>query len=72
MDTDELAHAPGGGGTSISGCFHSPDVAAHKDRHIACADIFFPDQFHIGSFDHRIGGLDRSNESFGLNHSQSF
>ena len=40
--------------------------------HVASTDVFLADQHNVGRLHHRVGCLDRSDETFGLDHSQGF
>jgi hypothetical protein len=52
--------------------FYRANIAAHKDRHVAGTDVFFPQQHNIRSFDHRVSGFHGSDKTLGLNHSECF
>jgi hypothetical protein len=52
--------------------FTGADVAANHHRHVASTDVFLADQHNVGRLHHRVGCLDRSDETFGLDHSQGF
>jgi hypothetical protein len=72
VNTDQLADPPGRSRARIRRRFHRADVTAHEDRHVACSDVLLAEQLYIRCFDHRIGGLNCTHESFGLNHSECF
>jgi hypothetical protein len=69
---DQLTDAPGRSRACVSRRFDRANVAADKDRHVAGADVLLPEQLYIRCFDHGIGGLNCTHESFGLNHSECF
>src|ERR1035438_8494100 len=56
VDRDQLAHAPGRGGTGIGGRAARGDVAAHHRGNVARADFLPADQVYLG-------GLFRSEEN---------
>jgi hypothetical protein len=72
VHADQLTNAPGRSRARVSRRFDRTNVAAHKDRHVAGADVLLPEQLYIRCFDHGIGGLNCTHESFGLNHSECF
>ena len=72
VHADQLADSSRRGCAGVSRCFDRAHVATHKDRHVAGADVLLPEQLYIRCFDHRIGGLNCTHESFGLNHSECF
>src|SRR6185503_14909651 len=72
VDTDQFSNSSRRSRACISRRLHSADVTTHEDRHVACADVLLPEQLHIRCFNHRIGGLNCTHESFGLNHSECF
>jgi len=47
-------------------------VAAHEDGDVARADVLLADELYVGGLDHRVRGLDRADEAFGLDHSECF
>src|SRR5829696_4275118 len=72
VDADQFSNSSRRSCACVSRCLNSANVATHKDRYIACTDVLFPEQLYIRCFDHRIGGLNCTHESFGLNHSECF
>jgi hypothetical protein len=60
------------GGPGVCRSFHRADVAADHHGHVAGTDVFLTDQHDVGRLHHRVGCLDRPNETFGLDHSQGF
>jgi hypothetical protein len=58
--------------TRVCRGLNGPDITANKDRHVPGADVLFADQLDIRGFDHGIGGLDGTDKSFGLDHSECF
>src|SRR5262249_737574 len=68
----ELTDATRPGGPGLCRRFPRADVAAYHHRHIAGADVLLAHQDDAGRLYHRISRLDCSNETFGLDHSQSF
>ena len=59
-------------GPSVCRSFHRADVAAYHHGDVAGADVFLAHEHDVGGLHHRIGRLDRPNETFGLDHSQGF
>jgi hypothetical protein len=72
VNTNQLADPARRRCSSVGCCLHRPNVAANKDRHITGADVLFSQEHNIRSFDHRVSGLDRSDETLGLHHSECF
>ena len=68
MHRNKLADASRRRGTGIGCCLDRADIAAHQDRHVPRADVFRANQRDIGRFDHRVGSLDRADESAGFHH----
>src|SRR5712692_4026870 len=68
----ELADSPRGRGSGVCRRFHRADVAADHHGHVTGADVFLAHKDDVGSFHHRVGCLDRPNETSGLDHSQGF
>ncbi len=58
--------------TDTSSPTRRADVATYHHRHVAGADVLLAHQDDAGRLYHRIGRLDCSNETFGLDHSQGF
>jgi hypothetical protein len=72
VNTYQFADSTRGGRSGVSSCLNRADVSANKYRHVSGADIFFSEECDIRSFDHRVSGLDGSDEAFGLHHSECF
>ena len=58
-----------GGRTGICRGLNGGDVATDDRRDETGADLLVPDELHVRGLDHRVGGLDHRNETFGLDHS---
>ena len=58
--------------TDTSSPTRRADVAGYHHGHVAGADVFLAHKDDVGRLHHRIGRLDRPNETFGLDHSQGF
>ena len=72
VDRDQLADAPRGRGAGIGRGLHRADVAAHHDGDVAGADVFLADQDDVGRLDHRVGRLDRADQTRGFDESERF
>jgi hypothetical protein len=68
MDGDDFTDGSGGGGTGFDGGFDGGDIATDEDGDMGGTDFFPANEFDIGCFEHCIGGLELSNETFGFNH----
>ena len=51
---------------------HCAHVAAYHNRHKAAAHVHLSNQRYVGRLDHRIRRFNRSDQTFGLDHSQCF
>src|SRR5689334_7694534 len=71
MDRRQLAHAPGSRCAGICCRLDRAHIAAYHDGDKSTAYIFRANQNHIGSLDHRVGGFNRADQAFGLDHSKS-
>ena len=58
------------GGPGVCRGFDRADVAADHHGHVAGADVFLAHKDDVGRLHHRVGRLDRPNETLGLDHSQ--
>jgi serine/threonine protein kinase len=45
----------------------SADIATHRNRHVAGADVFLAGECYVGGFHHCVGGFDRANQALCLN-----
>src|SRR5215831_15363467 len=72
MNADQLADPAGGGGPCIGCRLDCGHVAANYRCDKAGSNLFVADQRDIGGLDHRVGRLDHRDQSFGLDHSESF
>jgi hypothetical protein len=69
---DQLAYAIGGGGTGIGGGFYGTYVAANHYGYQAAAYVFFANQGNVCRLNHGISRLNRTYQTLGLNHSESY
>ena len=51
---------------------HRADVAANHHRHQTAAHVNLADEMHVRRLDHRVGRLDRTDQTLGFNHTQRF
>src|SRR5262245_15006591 len=72
MNADQLADATCSSGPGIGCRFDRGYVAANYRGNKAGANLFIANQRNIGRLDHRVGRLDHRDQSFGLDHSESF
>src|SRR5262245_49803533 len=70
MNRYQLTDALRCGSTCIGGSFHGTHIAAHHHGHETTANIFTANERHVCGFDHRIGGFNRADETFRLDHSK--
>src|SRR6185369_193106 len=61
---DELAHASRRGRAGVDGRLDRTDVAAAHHGDVSRADVFLADEDDVGRLDHRVDGLDRTDEAF--------
>jgi hypothetical protein len=72
MYADQFADSASCRGARISSGLDGPDISSNEDSDIPGANILATHKHHIGSLDHCVGGLDGSDESFGLDHAERF
>jgi hypothetical protein len=53
----ELAHTSCRSRAGIRRRLDSSDVASDENRHISGSDVLLADEYDVGRFDHRVGGL---------------
>ena len=68
----QLADAPRRGGAGIRRRLDGGDVAAHDRGHVAGADLFPPDQRHLGSLHHGVGRFNHRDQALGFDHAECF
>jgi hypothetical protein len=68
----QLTNAAGGRCASVGRSLHGADVSTDEHCDIASTDVFLADEYDVGGFHHRISGLDRTDQAFRFDHSQSF
>jgi hypothetical protein len=71
VNTYQFTDTPRRCGTGVCRRFYGTNVAANEYCDIARADIFLTNQPHVCGLDHCIGGLNGTDKTFGLDHSQS-
>jgi hypothetical protein len=49
--------------------FTAPNGAVNHHGHVAGTDVFLADQHNVGGLHHRVRGLERCDETVGLDHS---
>jgi hypothetical protein len=72
VNRNQFTDAARSRGTGIGRRFDRSDITAHDRRYESGTDLFISDELHVGRLDHRIGRLDRGNQTLRLNHSQCF
>jgi hypothetical protein len=72
VNANQFAYSTSCGRTRICGGFNGTYVAAHKNGHVAGADVFLSQELHIRSFDHRVCSLNGADETFGFDHTECF
>jgi hypothetical protein len=70
MDRDELTNSSGGCRARVGGGFDRADIATDEHGDVSGADVFRADERHVRGFDHRVGRLDRPDETERFNHSE--
>ena len=72
VNADQFTDAARGGGSGVSRGFDRANIAAHEDGDITAADVFAANQHDVSRFGHGVGGFDRADEAFRLDHSKRF
>jgi hypothetical protein len=72
VDADEFTNPTRCSSTRIGRCLNGTDITTDKDRYIARADVFLTDQLNIRGLYHGIGGLNGTDKTLGLDHSECF
>ena len=72
MNADEFTDPARRHGTGFCRGFDRADVTAHEYRHISVEQIFFADERDIRGLDHRVGSLNRPDETASFDHPQRF
>src|SRR5438477_7782566 len=72
VDADQLADSSRRRRPGVGRGLDRAHVAAHEDGDVARADVLLADELDVGGLDHRVGGLDRADETLGLDHSECF
>ena len=70
MNRDQFPDAPSRRRTGVGRRLDGADIAAHENGDIPSPDVFLADQHDIGSLDHRVSGLDGTDEAHGLYQSE--
>src|SRR5438034_3344357 len=70
MNRDELADAARCSRSGIGRGFDGADIAADHDGDIPGANVFLADERDVRRLDHRVCGLDRSNQATSLHQPQ--
>jgi hypothetical protein len=70
VNRNELAHPAGGGSAGVGCSLDGADIAANQNGDVAGPDVLGADERDICRLDHGICGLDRPDESPGLNHTE--
>jgi hypothetical protein len=65
-----IADAFAGIGAGAHGGVDGAGLATHQHGDITAADELTTDQTHLGGLGHRVGRLDRGNQTTGFNHAQ--
>ena len=72
VHADQFAHALGCRTARFHSGLHRADVAANHHRHQTAAHMLLADEMHVRRFDHRVGCLNRTDQTLGFNHTQRF
>jgi hypothetical protein len=70
VNRNQLADAARGRGAGIGGGLHGADVAAHEHGDVARANVLLGHERDVGRLHHRVGGLDRPDETSGFDEAQ--
>jgi len=68
MNRDEFTNSPCGGRTSVGRGFHCTDITTDEHGDVSGPDVLGPNKGNVRGFDHRIGCLNRANETSGFDH----
>ena len=60
VDRYKLSDTPGCGSPCVGSGFNGSHVTTHHHGDISSADVLLANQYHVGSFNHRIGRFDRT------------
>ena len=70
VNADQLAHAAGGGGPSVGGSLHRPDIAADDRGDQPGIHLLPAHENHVGRLEHGVGRLDHADQAARLDHAE--